>query len=183
MKTGLSVMAFLLALSAVAAPPPGGGREAFMKQQAFAEVQRLGGQMDVLESNQNALAERVRRLEGGGGEVAALRADVDALRADIGRLRNEMQNQRREIISEIVKRIKEDERKRARQAPAPAAPPPPQEARGEYIVKPGDTLSLIAQAFSTTVGRLRELNHLQGNMLRVGQKLIVPEPGSNKRRR
>lgn len=182
--TAMGLTVLLGAGVAMANPHPaaGGGRDAFMKQQALIEVQRLGGQLDVLESNQNALAERVRRLEGGGGEVATLKAEVDALRSDIARLRAEMRNQRAEIVNDIVGRIQAEERKRARQAPPAPQPQPPAEARGTYTVQPGDTLSLIAQAFGTTVGRLKEINNLRGDNLRVGQKLSVPEPGAGKRR-
>ena len=184
MKMTVTGLAVLLGAAALANPPAsaGGGREAFLKQQALVAVERMGGQLDMLESNQNALSERVRRLEHGGGEVASLKAEVDALRSDLNRLRTEMQNQRKEIVNDIINRIQAEERKRPRAVTPPAPPPPPAEARGTYVVQPGDTLSLIAQAFGTTIGRLREMNNLRGDTLRVGQKLSVPEPGSNKRR-
>ncbi len=183
---GTRIIMILFALTALAAfaaePVALGGREAFLAQQVYGEVQRLGGQFDVLESNQNTLADRVRKLEGGGGEIASLKADIDALKADIGRLRSEMQAQRREIVAEIVGRITEEEKKRAAAAKAAAAKPAaPVEARGTYIVQRGDTLSLIAQAFGTTVGRLKELNNLRGDMLQIGQKLVVPEPNAKRR--
>ena len=44
----------------------------------------------------------------------------------------------------------------------------------EYTVQAGDTLSLIAQAFNTTVSKLRQMNGLKSDMLRIGQKLTVP---------
>lgn len=185
MKKAIGLAVILAVVTAMANPPApaAGGREAFMKQQAFVEVQRLGGQLDVLESNQSALAERVRKLEHGGGEVATLKAEVDALRSDIARLRTEMRNQRTEIVNDIINRIQAEERKHPRvTTPAPApVPPAPAEARGTYTVQPGDTLSLIAQAFGTTVGRLKEINNLRGDNLRVGQKLSVPEPGARRR--
>ena len=45
----------------------------------------------------------------------------------------------------------------------------------EYKVVQGDTLSLIAQAFNTTVPKLRHLNNLKTDSLRIGQKLYVPK--------
>ena len=60
----------------------------------------------------------------------------------------------------------------ARQAAAAAAAQTP---RGTYTVQKGDTLSLVAQAFGTTVGKLKEMNNLHSDMLRVGQKLTVPD--------
>lgn len=148
-----------------------GGRDAFLQQQAYEAVQRVSGQVDVLESNQNALAERVRKLEGGGGEVAALKSEIDALKFEISRLRTEMKSQRQEIVNDLLKRINAQEKARPKTPPAPVGP----RSQGTYTVQAGDTLSLIAQAFGTTVSRLKEMNHLKSDMLKIGQKLSVPE--------
>lgn len=43
-----------------------------------------------------------------------------------------------------------------------------------YIVQAGDTLYSIAKKFNTTVDNIRNLNNLTGNILFVGQQLIVP---------
>jgi membrane-bound lytic murein transglycosylase D len=42
-----------------------------------------------------------------------------------------------------------------------------------YTVKKGDSLYLIANAFRTTVPKLKQDNNLNSNMLRIGQKLII----------
>lgn len=63
--------------------------------------------------------------------------------------------------------------------PAPAAiaqPPketaPPQEAT--YTVAAGDTLFLIAKKFNTTVAAIKDRNHLNTDMLLIGQVLTIP---------
>lgn len=43
-----------------------------------------------------------------------------------------------------------------------------------YIVASGDTLAAIAKRHDTTVAQLRELNGLDGSLIRVGQELRVP---------
>ena len=48
-------------------------------------------------------------------------------------------------------------------------------AYGHYTVQFGDTLSLIAQKYGTSVAELRTLNHLYSNVIRQGAVLIVPE--------
>ena len=53
-------------------------------------------------------------------------------------------------------------------APAPAA-------GKEYIVQKGDSLSKIAKKCGTKISALREANKLQGDKLKIGQKLIIPE--------
>ncbi len=43
-----------------------------------------------------------------------------------------------------------------------------------YIVKKGDTLWDIARLYNTTVSKLKELNGLSSNTLKIGQELKVP---------
>lgn len=54
-----------------------------------------------------------------------------------------------------------------------------QEARAPvwYTVRPGDALATIATTFSTTPERLREINRLVGDRIRVGDSILV-KPGS-----
>lgn len=44
-----------------------------------------------------------------------------------------------------------------------------------YTVNRGDSLYLIANAYSTTISRLRSLNNLKTDTLQVGQKLIIQQ--------
>ncbi len=44
----------------------------------------------------------------------------------------------------------------------------------EYIVRPGDTLWLLAQRYGTTVEEIKRLNGLSGDLLNVGQVLRIP---------
>jgi LysM repeat protein len=45
---------------------------------------------------------------------------------------------------------------------------------GVHIVVPGDTVSEIAAAYGTDVATLRDLNGITGNLIRIGQRLILP---------
>lgn len=57
----------------------------------------------------------------------------------------------------------------------PPAPVPSPGSYDVYTVKPGDTLTRIAQLFSTTVQTLAQLNGIVNvNRIQVGQRLIVP---------
>lgn len=42
-----------------------------------------------------------------------------------------------------------------------------------YVVQRGDSLYRIASAFNTSVERIKQMNNLQSNILRVGQKLVI----------
>ena len=152
----------------------GQGRESFMQQQAYAEMQRVSGQVDVLQSNLSDLQRRVGALEGGGDASKGIRQELDALKASIAELRRELQGQRGEIVKDLSGRIAK------MQAAAPA--PRPVETKKvvigphvEYTVQAGDTLSIIAQAFNTSVGKIKEMNGLKGDNLRIGQKLNLPK--------
>jgi murein DD-endopeptidase MepM/ murein hydrolase activator NlpD len=46
--------------------------------------------------------------------------------------------------------------------------------RTRYTVRAGDTLSEIAQDFGVTVRDLKRVNNLKGDLIRVGQELIIP---------
>ena len=151
----------------------GQGRENFMQQQAYAEMQRVSGQVDVLQSNLGDLQRRVGALEG-GGDSRGIRQELDALKAAVAELRRELQSQRGEIVKDLSGRI-------AKMQTAAPAPKPVETKKvvigphQEYTVQSGDTLSLIAQAFNTSVGKIKEMNGLKGDNLRVGQKLNLPK--------
>lgn len=46
----------------------------------------------------------------------------------------------------------------------------------EHVVEAGDTLEQIAATYDTTVAQLRELNEIDGSLIRVGQRLKLPPP-------
>jgi N-acetylmuramoyl-L-alanine amidase len=45
---------------------------------------------------------------------------------------------------------------------------------GDYIVRRGDSLSVLAQRWGTTVNAIRQVNQLRSSSLEVGQQLIIP---------
>jgi LysM repeat protein len=63
----------------------------------------------------------------------------------------------------------------------PASPPAEEEAAPEpqvYLVQAGDTLSVIARTYGTTVAALVAYNQLPDrDALRIGQELRIPPPG------
>lgn len=44
-----------------------------------------------------------------------------------------------------------------------------------YTVKQGDTLYSIARTFNTTVDEIKRINNLVGNMLQIGQELLIEQ--------
>ena len=145
------------------------GRDNFIQQQAYAEMQRVSGQVDVLQTNLNDLQTRVGKLER-GGDTLVLRQEIESLKATIADLKRQLQSQRGEIVKDISGRL-------AKMQPPP--PPPPKKVvigpHQEYVVQSGDTLSLISQAFNVPVKKIKEMNNLKSDNLRVGQKLNLPQ--------
>lgn len=58
--------------------------------------------------------------------------------------------------------------------PAPSAPLTP---GGEYVVQSGDILGRIAQRHGVKVRDLKAINHLSSDVIRPGQKLVIPAGG------
>ena len=104
MKTKITTALFVAVLAAgtvSAQAPAGAGRDAFLKQQAVAEMQRVSAQVDVLATNQEELSDRIRRTEAMKSEIESLRAEVAALKGTIAELRREMQGVRGEIVQDL----------------------------------------------------------------------------------
>lgn len=49
---------------------------------------------------------------------------------------------------------------------------------GEYIVSRGDSLSEIAERFNVSLASLKASNRLTGNVIQVGQRLVIPSASS-----
>ena len=43
-----------------------------------------------------------------------------------------------------------------------------------YLVQPGDTLSKISRLHGTSVASLKEVNNLRHDLIKIGQRLLVP---------
>ena len=192
MKKEIIGSLFAMIAIGVMAQDTASARAAYQERQALAEVPRLVQQFDQLAANQDEIVQRLLKVESGSGTEAALRAEIEALRAEVAELkasiRREQDAMRREIVADLAKRISTltppppppapvQPRSVATARPAPATPPPPAEIgpHYEYVVEKGQTLSLIAEGFGTTVPKILAANPgLKPNLLRVGQKLIIP---------
>ena len=174
MDTMKKLMAITMVLACGSVLAQTTGKDAFVRQQAMAELQRVTSQIDLLQNNYDDLASRVAKLERGNREADQLRAEISSLRSQIAELKTQLQNQRAEIVKEISGKI----------AKMPINQPPPKASKPEvtegsyleYTVSSGDSLYLIAKAFKTTVPKLKAMNPgIKGDALKVGQKIKVPK--------
>ena len=172
-------------------------RAAYQQRQAVQEVQRLSSQFDQLQNGMESLTVRMRKLEGANAS-GDLRAEIGALRSELNELKRRQEAMRGEIVAEISKKMAD---LIAKNRPAPP-PPPPASTRGgkgshtapppeaapsgptgpyfEHIVEPGETLSYIAKECNTTVHKIKQYSGLKSDVLRVGQKLLIPAEEEDK---
>jgi LysM repeat protein len=141
----------------------------------------------------------MRKLEGANAS-GDLRAEIGALRSELNELKRRQEAMRGEIVAEISKKMAE---LIAKNRPAPPPPPPPASTRGgkgphtaasqpeaapsgptgpyfEHVVEPGETLSYIAKECNTTVHKIKQYSGLRSDVLRVGQKLLIPAEDEDK---
>lgn len=128
------------------------------------------------------IQEQQRRLS---GRIESLELEIEQLNRDLVRLREQqdararsleqkMEADKRDMIARITGEIERLLRQQAAAAPAPA--PRTQQHGIEHTVRPGETLSTIAQAYNVTPRVLTEANRIQNpDVLRVGQKLFIPQ--------
>lgn len=179
--------AIILATCAVCALPAFcqavAGRDAFIQQQAYAEMQRVSGLIDVLQNNIDDLAQRISKLEraNSSDETAALSSRIAALEGTVASLRRELQQQRGEIVKDLSSRIAKMPRPKPQPAQQAKEQSQPDGPYKEYVVATGDNLWLIARAFNTSVSKIREMNNLKNDSLKIGQTLKLPvEQGGSK---
>jgi LysM repeat protein len=106
-------------------------------------------------------------------ESEAMRSRIASLESTVANLRKELANQRGEIVKDLSSRLA----KMPQPEPAQTAKSAETSSSGpyrEYEVASGDTLWLIAKAFNTSVQKIRDMNNLKSDSLKVGQKLKIP---------
>ena len=180
MKKTLILSAAALCWGVALSAPTTQNRNAFLQQQAYAEVNRISGQVDALQRNYEDLDRRLSALERGGSENAAMRSEINSLRSQISDLKRQLEAQRGEIVNDLSGKMVKMQQQ---QAAAAAAQEKKREREAvvagphlEYTVQPGDTLSLIAKAFNTSVAKIRQMNpKVNPNNLKVGMKINVPK--------
>jgi nucleoid-associated protein YgaU len=178
-KTPIPV--FLVILAAITVPPlawaqygtdPGAVQDAEMERR---KILRAADQIETMTSQFERLQQEMESLK---QDLAALRNENQQLRQALSQAEAQRAKERDVLLAEISKQVARPS------VPQPVTPDPaprPATQEGyEYEVRKGDTLWLIAKAYSdaglkVTVQDIREANHLKNtDTLRVGQKLFIP---------
>lgn len=167
--------AAILVFSAFCAKAESSTRENFMRQQAYAEMQRVSGEIDVLRQNVVELEGKVGAVAKVNGEIETLRMEISALKDIIAQMRRDMLSQRSEIVEDLSKKIKR--LSAPRQASSSGGSSNVSSYKGpasEYVVVSGDNLSVISRATGVKVSVIKKVNNLKSDNLKIGQVLIIP---------
>lgn len=151
-----------------------------------AEVAYLRGELQRLRAQQEASAGEMGQLRGdlysatahqpgyaSQAQVQALEARVDALQAQLQQETAARSKGEKQIYDDIVRKVTEISKKQAASASAGNRS---YGSGWEHEVQAGQSLSVIAAAYKTTVEKIMKANNLKNpNSLRVGQKLFIPD--------
>ena len=131
----------------------------------------------IAKENQQRMAGRLETLE---MQIGQMSRDLDALKGQLSTrcaaIEQKSEADKREMVSrlsgELNKLIKQTS------APAPAAPAAKAAASAygiEHVVRPGETLYIIAKAYNVSTKSILDANKIQdAGHLSVGQKLFIP---------
>jgi LysM repeat protein len=190
-------ISFLLVALALCAPPALRAQDAATEER----LNKLSGRIDDLLASQESLK---KQLDG-------LAKDLESVREQSGKpnasyARQEDLNRLGEKVKEVDQKRLDDAEKihtellklrKVLEAPLPSSKKPPVSAHKdtpvtpasttpdkgyEYVIKSGDTLDAVAQAYrekniKVTVAQILKNNEgLKAEKLRVGQKIFIPAP-------
>ena len=171
---------------------PDVARLATNTQQMSVEYRQLAEQVEALNRTQEGLEGRLSRLE---AQVNASRTqdDLVGVRRDIQLIRAERETLKKEITDDLAARVEkiaarqQAEIRAAHPAAATASATGGTAKRAaagasaghtgyEHKVEKGQTLSVIAKGYGTTVEAIMKANKLANpSSIRVGQVLFIPE--------
>lgn len=162
-----------------------GRNKAAMQQQESYRVlaesnRRLKARMEMMEQDLEQMSEELRSSRGSASQTAQASAQVlnsrmDRIEKDLQNVESRMASDKKEIVNTLTAKITKIMKANASSRPRPT----PKAAQGngyEHVVKSGETLSAIASAYGTTTKAIIRANKMRdADMLRVGQKLFIPE--------
>jgi len=173
---------------------PDMARIATNTQQMSLEFRQLAEQVEALNRRQEAQDGRLSRLEAQVSAESRTQDDLVGVRRDIQLIRAERETLKKEITDDLASRVEkiaarqQAEIRSARPATATTAtsvaPASAKRAAGtvagrtgyEHKVEKGQTLSVIAKGYGTTVDAILKANKLANpSAIRVGQVLFIPE--------
>ena len=130
----------------------------------------------ILQESQRRTDGRIETLE---MEVARLSRELDSLRQTLDSRTAELERQAAADKQQMIAQLSSQMEKLVKQAtPPPSTPTTAHSGMTgiEHVVQEGHTLSAIAKAYGVTTKAIINANNLKNpNVLKVGQKLFIPQ--------
>jgi hypothetical protein len=162
----------------VFAPQPDteGARLRLAQDQASIDAARNRARLDAVEQGQRQLEASLAAMESQSRAAAGLNAEVAALRRDVTALRAERDQLRKEIVDDLSARVAKIMAAQGASTSRQPSPAPRAQSGRLHKVERGQTLSVIARAYKTTVEAVMKANNMTNpNQLREGMELFIPE--------
>lgn len=140
-------------------------------------LNELQEQVQALQLENQTLVREMELLRSASrGAGATVQSRVDALEAQVQALQKARVEDRQAIVDDISRKVQGLLATTAgRSAASSSSRASTSDSGYEHVVKSGETLSEIARAYGASTASLRQANRLKGDMIRVGQKLFIPE--------
>ncbi len=150
-------------------------RMAYTLQQTERDMARLKARVEACEKRSEQLEARIVAAEGQAREVARLRAELGEYRTDVKDLRVELPQSMGATIKKMLDDQQAQTLSQVQRALAASRPAAVKQSGYNHTVASGQTLSLIAREYKTSVDAILKANNLKNaNQIRAGQVLFIP---------
>jgi LysM repeat protein len=137
-------------------------------------LSKLRADVDALLFNQQQIQQDIKQVQAQLEELrrsspSASANDIQALETRVRALDIARENDKKAILDQLAKEL-------AALGNAHGGASAPSTVSGnEHIVQKSETLTSIAKSSGVTIAELRKANNLTNDVLKVGQKLIIPK--------
>jgi LysM repeat protein len=140
-------------------------------------LSKLRADVDALQVTQQQIQQDIKQIQGQLEELrhagpSASANDLQALEVRIRELDATRETDKKAILDQLAKELAAMSGSHAGSSPAQSPGPT---NPNEHIVQKGETLTSIAKASGVTIADLRKANNLTSDVLKVGQKLAIPQ--------
>jgi len=158
---------------------------ALTRQQADMEVirediQKLNERLNGVQLEQQNLTRDMDALKKAPREDADARARMDSLEREIKAVNAARETDRKQIVEELSRKVAalvNGSGGASSGSSGGGRSSSGTETGYEHVVKAGESLSKIARSYKVSVSAILKANNLKsGDVVRVGQKLFIPQP-------
>lgn len=140
-----------------------------------ADIQRLNERINGLQLEQQALTREIEALRRAPREDLATKNRLDTMERQLVAVNAARESDRREIVTELSRKVATIVGGASGGSSSGRGSSSSAETGYEHVVKSGETLSAIAAAYKVSSSSIKKANALKSDMVRVGQKLFIPQ--------